>query len=144
MVAPPLFNLVQVSVRNGNMDKHAVLYIKQGRKVLELRSRYTTSFMGHFRHEFEATLWSGPALRSGSLLMRQIYQVKLTGEHLGRLPTDEELQLLNVYTSEEPQNSQDHRAQVQAHRDRVVAASRFTFDEFMAARRGRALEEHHP
>lgn len=59
------YNQIQVTLSNGGMDKEARILLKQGRKVLELRSKFTTSFMGKLRHTFEAVIWQGYERRSG-------------------------------------------------------------------------------
>lgn len=118
------FNVIKATVSNGGMNKEARILLKRGRKVLDLRSCHTTSFMGRLRHTFEAVLWNGPSLRSGTSVLVEKSEAPLNGlEPPPLVPT-------TSYGSEDEE--------IAAHRQRLVEASMFTFEEFQTARRSMA------
>lgn len=121
------YNTIQVGLSNGGMDKEASVLIQQGRKVLELRSRYTTSFVGRLRHTWEAILWNGPALRSGlTIELEQRYA------RASLISQPEILDQVEQAIVSDPGIDDAIRQEWQA---KVVAASRFTDDEYFLARR---------
>jgi len=83
----PQYGQVTVTLTNGGMDKTAHSYHKQGRKVLELVSRHSTSYVGHYRIHEEAVLWNGPACRAGVTCWS--LEV-LTNRHTGKVATRQE------------------------------------------------------